>query len=567
MRSLDWLILITSLLFILVYGLWKGRGSKDIHGYLLAGRQMRWFPILLSIMATQASAITFLSLPGQAYVDGVRFVQFYLGLPIAMVILSITAVPLYHKLNIYTAYQFLENRFDLKTRSLAALLFLTQRGLAAGLTIFAPSLILSILLGWNLYWTNFLIGILVIIYTTFGGTKAVNWTHKQQMFIITAGMVTAFLVMLYLLPENVSFLQAIKAAGKMGKLNTIDFSFDLYNRYTIWSGIIGGLFLQLSYFGTDQSQVQRYLTGRSVTHSRMALLLNGIVKIPMQFSILFMGAMMFIFYQFHTPPIFFNSVEVKNTHNSKYKQDFIVLEQQHEKISELRRIEVNNLVTAFDSDEQFQIERTIKNIQVLQGEAKTLRDQAISLMQQNNPEMNPSDTNFIFLSFVLKYLPAGLVGLLLATIFAASMSSTASELNALASTTVIDIYKRVMRKNRSDRHYLYISRMATLFWGFYAILLAESASRLGSLIEAVNIVGSLFYGTILGIFLVGFYFKYIRGTATFYAAILAEIIVLFTFFLTEISYLWYNVIGCLAVILFSTLIQMSTSKLSRYTQV
>lgn len=567
MRSLDWLVLITSLIFIVVYGLWKGRGSKDIQGYLLAGRQMRWFPILLSIMATQASAITFLSLPGQAYVDGVRFVQFYLGLPIAMVILSITAVPLYHKLKIYTAYEFLENRFDLKTRSLAALLFLTQRGLAAGLTIFAPSLILSILLGWNLYWTNFIIGILVVIYTTFGGTKAVNWTHKQQMFIITAGMVTAFLVMLHLLPENISFLQAIKAAGKMGKLNTIDFSFDLYNRYTIWSGIIGGLFLQLSYFGTDQSQVQRYLTGRSVTHSRMALLLNGIVKIPMQFSILFIGAMMFIFYQFNTPPIFFNSVEVKNTHNSQYGQELNKLEKQHEEISQLRRMEVNNLVTAFDSNEQFQIEKAIKNMQVLQGEDNILREQAISLMQQNNPEMNPSDTNFIFLSFVLKYIPVGLVGLLLATIFAASMSSTASELNALASTTVIDIYKRVMRKNRSDNHYLYVSRVATLFWGFYAILLAESASRLGSLIEAVNIVGSLFYGTILGIFLVGFYFKSIRGTATFYAAILAEIIVLFTFFLTEISYLWYNVIGCLAVILFSTLIQIPISKLHRHTEV
>jgi SSS family solute:Na+ symporter len=563
MRSLDWLVLITSLLFILIYGLWKGRGSKDIQGYLLADRQMRWFPVLLSIMATQASAVTFLSLPGLAYVDGVRFVQFYLGLPIAMVILSITAVPLYHKLNIYTAYEFLENCFDLKTRSLAALLFLTQRGLAAGLTIFAPSLILSILLGWNLYWTNFIIGILVVIYTTFGGTKAVTWTHKQQMFIITAGMITAFFVMLYLLPDNISFLQAIKAAGKMGKLNTIDFSFNLHNRYTIWSGIIGGLFLQLSYFGTDQSQVQRYLTGKSVTHSRMALLLNGIVKIPMQFSILFMGAMMFIFYQFHTPPIFFNSVEVENTRNSQYSQEFKILEQKHEGISQLRRIEVNNLVTAIDSKEHYQIETAISNMQELQGEANALREQAIPLMQQNNPEMNPSDTNFIFLSFVLKYLPAGLVGLLLATIFAASMSSTASELNALASTTVIDIYKRVMKKNGPDRHYLYVSRVATLFWGFYAILLAESASRLGSLIEAVNIVGSLFYGTILGIFLVGFYFKSIRGTATFYAAILAEIIVLLTFFLTEISYLWYNVIGCLAVILFSTLIQLFLSKFGK----
>ncbi len=554
MRSLDWVVLIISLVFIVAYGLWKGRGSKNIQGYLLADRQMRWFPILLSIMATQASAITFLSAPGQAYVDGVRFVQFYLGLPLAMIVLSITAIPLYHKLKIYTAYEFLEDRFDLKTRSLAALLFLTQRGLAAGLTIYAPSLILSVLLGWNLYLTNFIIGSLVIIYTTSGGTKAVNWTHFQQMMIITAGIIIAFMVILKLLLNDISFLHIMKTAGKMGRLNALDFTFDLSNRYTFWSGIIGGFFLQLSYFGTDQSQVQRYLTGKSITQSRLALLMNGIVKIPMQFSILFMGALLFIFYQFQTPHIFFNSVEVKSIQNSEYKNDFKALEQQYQEIAYLKRQEVKKLVKAFETENQFLINSSNQKIEQLQNRAEVIRNEAISLMQENNPKMDPSDTNYIFLSFVLQFMPMGLIGLILAMIFAASMSSTASELNALASTTVVDIYRRVIKKDASEGHYLVISKLVTFIWGLYAILLAESVSRLGSLIEAVNIVGSLFYGTILGIFLVGFYIKSIRGTATFLAAIVSEIIVLACFFLTGISFLWYNVVGCLSVIMFSIMI-------------
>jgi SSS family solute:Na+ symporter len=554
MQTLDWIILITSLVFIVSYGVYKGRGSKNIEGYLLADRKMRWLPVLLSIMATQASAITFLSAPGQAYVDGMRFVQFYLGLPIAMIILSITAVPLYHKLKVYTAYEYLENRFDVKTRSLAALLFLTQRGLAAGLTIFAPSLILSILLGWNLFFTNFIIGTLVIIYTTSGGTKAVSWTHFQQMVIITLGMLTAFFVMLYLLPKDVSLLEAVQVAGKMGKINIIDLKFDLGNRYTIWSGILGGLFLQLSYFGTDQSQVQRYLTARSIGQSRLALLFNGIVKIPMQFSILFLGAILFVFYQFQTPPLFFNSVEVQKIKSSQLAPEFHNVEEKYEEVSQQKRAEVRNLITAFRSGEEDRIEQANQQLQNIKSQADAIRDQGIQIMKKNNPDMDTRDTNYIFLSFVVKYLPVGVIGLVLAVIFAASMSSTASELNALASTTVVDIYKRLIKKDKDDRHYLKVSRMATFFWGIYAILLAQTASRLGSLIEAVNIVGSLFYGTILGIFLVGFYMKFIRGTATFYAAIIAELIVLFCFFFTGITFLWYNVIGCLAVILIALLL-------------
>lgn len=556
MKSLDWFVLITSLLFIVLYGVWKGRGSRNIRGYLLANRQMRWYTILFSIMATQASAITFLSGPGQAYTDGVRFVLFYLGLPLAMIILSITAVPIYHKLNVYTAYEFLENRLDIKTRSLAALLFLTQRGLAAGLTIFAPSLILSLLLGWNLYLTNLLIGTLVIIYTASGGTKAVNMTHSYQMLIIMFGMFAAFVIMLHLFPKDISFFESVSVAGKMGKLNAMDFTFDLNNRYNFWSGILGGLFLQLSYFGTDQSQVQRYLTGKSVAHSRMALLLNGMVKIPMQFSILFIGALLFVFYQFQTPPIFFNKVEVENVKNSHYSQPFNELEREYDSVHLEKEKMVRHMVDALRSKDDLQIAEAETGLNQIQKKATEIRGEAVKLIQQNNPDANPSDTNFIFLTFVLNFLPVGLVGLVLAAILAASMSSTAAELNALASTTIVDGYKRLFKKNASEKHYLIASKVATLLWGSYAILLAESASRLGSLIEAVNIVGSLFYGTILGIFLVAFYFRKLSGSATFIAAILAEILVLLCFFFTDISFLWYNVVGCLGVVSFAVFIQI-----------
>ncbi len=551
MKNLDWIVLIGSLLLIVLYGLWKSRGSKDMKGYLLSNNDMKWYTIAFSIMATQASAITFLSTPGQAYVDGMRFVQFYLGLPVAMVILSITAVPLYHKLKVYTAYEYLESKFDLKTRALAAFLFLIQRGLAAGLTIYAPSIILSILLGWNIYITNLVIGGVVIIYTTTGGSKAVGWTQFHQMIIITIGMFAAFYMIIHLLPDNVSFLDSVKVAGKLGRLNAIDFSFDLNNRYSFWSGIIGGLFLQLSYFGTDQSQVQRYLTGESVKQSRLGLLFNGIVKIPMQFSILFIGAMLFVFYQFVAPPLFFNPVETAKVKSGVHAEAYNNLESDYNRVFKQKKEKLNDLVASIHNDDEAKTNEIQDDIFKDNNRIKELRTQAADVISQNDPASDTNDTNYIFLTFVLTYLPAGLVGLVLAAILAASMSSTSSEINALASTTIVDIYKRMINKNAEDKHYLWVTKTATVFWGIFAILFADFANRLGSLIEAVNILGSLFYGTILGIFLLAFYFKKINATPTFLSAIIAEIIVFLCFAFTNISYLWYNVIGCLLVIILS----------------
>lgn len=556
MHILDWIVLTASLIFIVVYGVWKGRGSKDITGYFLADKSMRWYTILLSIMATQASAITFLSVPGQAFVDGMRFVQFYFGLPLAMIILCITFVPIFHRLKVYTAYEFLENRFDLKTRGLASLLFLTQRGLAAGLTIYAPALILSVILGWDLYLTNLLMGGMVIIYTASGGTRAVNWTHSYQMLIIFLGMLAAFGVLLYYLPGDISFLEATHVAGKMGKLNAIDFTFDLNNRYTVWSGILGGLFLQLSYFGTDQSQVQRYLTGRSIAQSRMGLLLNGMVKIPMQFFILFIGAMLFVFYQFEAPPVFFNSVETEKIRASQYAEEFSELERQYESAAAEKEARVRELVSALRSGDEAQINAAERGLAQAQEAALATRSQAVEVLRANDPGMDPKDTNYIFLSFVTRYLPVGLVGLVIAAIIAASMSSTAAELNALASTTIVDIYRRILRKKDSEKQYVGASKIATVLWGVYAIIFAESASRLGSLVEAVNILGSLFYGTILGIFLVAFYLKRIGGDAVFYAAFVAEAAVLYCFFFTDISFLWYNVVGCAGVVIVSAILSL-----------
>lgn len=554
MRTLDWVVLAGTLISIVVYGVWKGRGSKDMKGYILSNYDMKWYTIALSIMATQASAITFLSTPGQAYVDGMRFVQFYLGLPLAMIILSVTAVPLYHKLKVYTAYEFLESKFDLKTRALAAILFLIQRGLAAGLTIYAPSIILSVLLGWNLYVTNFIIGGMVIIYTASGGSRAVNWTQFHQMIIIFLGMAAAFAVMILLLPENISFMDSVKIAGKLGKLNAIDFSFDLDNRYSFWSGILGGLFLQLSYFGTDQSQVQRYLTGESVAQSRIALLVNGIVKIPMQFGILFIGAILFVFYQFAAPPLFFNPVEAEKIKNSEYSAEYRNLEEEYYSTFEAKKNQLYELSEELNSGSQQNAEALQNEIEISGNKIAEIRTEAVELIRQNDPGANTNDTNYIFLTFVLNFLPAGLVGLVLAAIFSASMSSTSSEINSLASTTIVDIYKRIFKADASERHYLIVSKSATVFWGLLAIVFAEFANHLGSLIEAVNILGSLFYGTILGIFLLAFYFKWISGSSAFYAAIIAEVCVIYCFVYTDISFLWYNVIGCAAVILAAILL-------------
>jgi len=554
MRTIDWWVLGVAMISIVVYGVWKGRGSKNIEGYLLSDRNMRWYTIALSIMATQASAITFLSTPGQAYADGMRFVQVYLGLPIAMVILSITAVPIFHRLKVYTAYEYLETRFDLKTRSLAAFLFLVQRGLAAGLTIYAPALIFSVILGWDLTLTNVAVGVLVIIYTSSGGTRAVSWTQFQQMFVIFIGMMAAFFMVLHLLPDGVGLVDATRVAGTLGRLNAIDFTFDLNNRYNFWSGILGGLFLSLSYFGTDQSQVQRYLTGRSVGQSRLGLLFNGLIKVPMQFFILFLGAMVFVFYQFTAPPIFFNPVAVEEVRTTEGAAEFRDLEVSYLAAFEVKRAEAVDLVAAERAGDPGEIELAKAELLAADEEAGAIRDRAIGVLESHVPGVDPSDANYVFLTFVTQYLPAGLVGLLIAAILFASMSSTSSELNALASTTIVDVYRRVLKRDASDRHYLLASKLTTVVWGVFAIAFAEWASRLGTLVEAVNILGSIFYGTILGIFLVAFYTRRISGTATFLAALVAQVAVILLFVMTEISFLWYNLIGCVLVMAIAALI-------------
>lgn len=548
MSRIDWILMCSFLIFVALFGIWKTRGKKDIKGYLLADRKTPWYTITLSVMATQASAITFLSTPGQAFVDGMRFVQFYFGLPIAMVIISVTVVPIFHKLKVFTAYEFLEQRFDLKNRTLGSILFLIQRGLAAGFTIFAPALIISVLLGWDIRLTIFMIGGIVIVYTASGGTDAVNKTHMLQMAIITLGMGAAFYMILRLLPADISFLDAAHVAGKMGKLNVINFAFDWKDRYNIWSGLIGGTFLALSYFGTDQSQVQRYLSGRTIAQSRIGLLANGILKVPMQFGILLIGAMIFVFYQFVTPPLFFNPVETAKVKSSVYAEEYNRLEVDLGRVHQQKQDHIRDMLSALDSQAETQVEGAVQELRQSRASELVIRDQAIDLIRRTDPAADTNDTNYIFLSFVINFLPVGVVGLILAAILSASMSSTSAELNALASVTVIDIYKRVFKRKASDRHYLFASRVATVFWGIYAINFALFANRLGSLIEAVNILGSLFYGAILGIFLIAFYFKRIGGHATFAAAIVAELSVLACHFFTDIPYLWFNVIGCVVLI-------------------
>lgn len=555
MSIIDWFALISFLGFIVFYGVWKTRGSKNIKEFLLANKNAPWYTVTLSIMATQASAITFLSTPGQAYVDGMRFVQFYIGLPIAMIILSITAVPIFHKMNAFTAYEYLETRFDLKNRALGSILFLIQRGLGAGFTILAPSLILSVILGWNLNLTIIILGLLVIIYTTSGGTDAVNKTHLLQMIVIFSGMIFAFVMIFNLLPADISFYDAVQVAGKSGKLNAIDFTFNLEDKYTFWTGLIGGTFLMLSYFGTDQSQVQRYLSGSSIAQSRTGLLMNGIIKVPMQFFILFIGAMVFVFYQFTAPPLYFNPIEEQTVRNSDYVQEYEKLENQFQDLHTQKQHKLRAILNAVENDNERNINEKRSEVATLNQQIDEVKSEAKDIIKKANPDSDGNDTNYIFLSFVIGFLPVGLIGLVLAAILSASMSSTSAELNALASTTVVDIYKRMVKPAGSDKHYVWVSKIATAMWGLYAIAFALFANRLGTLIEAVNILGSLFYGTILGIFLIAFYIKHINGSATFIAALLAEIIVLLLFFFTAIPYLWFTFIGCLLVIVFALIIE------------
>ena len=555
MSFIDWIVLSITLLSIIGYGVWKSRGTKNIEGYLLADRQMPWYHVGLSVMATQASAITFLSAPGQGYTDGLRFVQFYFGLPLAMVVLCITFIPIFHKLNVFTAYEFLEKRFDNKTRTLTAFLFLLQRGLSTGITIYAPAIILSTILNIDVNYTIVLNGFIVIGYTVYGGAKTVSYTQLFQMSVIFAGLFLAAYMVIHLLPENVSFSDALHIAGKMDKLNAIDTKFDVNNKYNLWSGIIGGFFLQLSYFGTDQSQVGRYLTGKSVAQSRLGLVMNGLVKIPMQFFILLIGVMVFTFYQFHQSPIFFNKVEVSRIQNSEYKEEFKDLEKAYVVAHTEKQTEVNKLVDAIHSDDESAINTARANAQQADKKSNAIRKEATALMKKNDPTADVNDTNYIFLNFITTQLPIGVVGLLIAIIFLASMGSMASGLNSLASTTVVDFYKRLFKKEESDTKYLSVSRWTTVIWGLFFIVIAFYASRVGNLIEAVNILGSLFYGTILGIFLVAFYMKKISGTAVFYAALIGEAFIVYAWITDLTAFLWLNVIGCLLVMAFAFIIQ------------
>ncbi|MES2827985.1 MAG: sodium:solute symporter [Bacteroidota bacterium] len=555
MSNLDWVVLIVTLVVIVAYGIYKSRGAQNIQGYLLGNQSLPWYHVCLSVMATQASAITFLSAPGLAYSSGMSFVQFYFGLPLAMIVLCVTFVPIFHRLKVYTAYEYLEQRFDLKTRALTAFLFLIQRGLSTGITIYAPSIILSTILNINTTYTTLLIGSIVVFYTVYGGTKAVSYTQMLQMSIIFCGLFAAGVMVVHLLPKDIGFVKAISIAGKMGRTNAIDFKLDLNNQYTVWTGLIGGFFLQLSYFGTDQSQVGRYLSGASIKESRMGLLMNGLVKIPMQFLILLIGVLVFTFYQYNRPPIFFNSFELNKLENSKYAAELNSIKTAYNSAFEVRKLEINKMSAALDADDQAAINAQRKVLQQVDEQDKLIRKQVIGLMEKNDSQANTKDNNYIFLSFVTEYLPKGLIGLLVAIIFLASMGSTASALNSLASTTVIDIYKRLIKKDGSDKQYLLASRMATVFWGLICIAMALYASKIGNLLEAVNILGSYIYGTILGVFLVAFYVKQVNAKSVFFAAVLTEIVIVVIGKLELVAYLWLNVIGCVLVVLFGLLFQ------------
>jgi SSS family solute:Na+ symporter len=545
-RPLDWAVLLAALAGIVAYAVWKGRRTRDLDDFLVADRQQPWYRVALSIMATQASAITFLATPGQGYADGMRFVQVYFGLPIAMVVLSIAAVPLYHRLKVYTAYEYLEGRFDLKTRTLAALLFLLLRGLSTGVSIYAPSVILSVVMGWDIRVVIFIIGGAVMLYASLGGARAVDNTNFLQFLIIMGGMLVAFVTIVRLLPADVSFVEATRVAGKLGRLNAVDFSFDIRNQYNFWSGLVGGCFLALSYFGTDQSQVQRYLTGESVAQSRLGLLFNGMVKVPMQFFILFLGAMVFAFYQFTQPPVFFNPVQLERARAGAHGAQFRALEDEYAAAFAEKQLAARAYVAALRAGDRSAADAASRGLQSAQEKSNGVRAGAVEIVREF--ESKPNDTNYVFLNFVTHYMPAGLVGLVLAAVFFASMSSTASEWSALAATTVVDIQRRLLKRGASERYYFVSSKLATAFWGLFAVCFAQYAGQLGSLIEAVNRLGSLFYGTILGIFLLGFYFRRVTGTAAFLGALVGEAAVLCCFYFTQIAFLWYNVVGALVVV-------------------
>ena len=541
MHNIDWLVLICTILFIVVYGSIKTRKNINIKSFLKGNNSSNWFTIGVSVMATQASAITFLSTPGQAYNDGMGFLQFYLGLPLAMIIICLFFVPIYHKLKVFTAYEFLEKRFDKKTRTLGAILFLVQRGLAAGITIFAPSIILSSVLNIDLKLLNIVIGLLVIIYTVLGGTKAVNITQKQQMFVIFFGLFFVFFFIINNLPNELTMSKLIDYAKISNKMEILDFSLDPNSRYTFWSGITGGLFLALSYFGTDQSQVQRYISGKSVREIRLGLIFNGIFKIPMQFFILLVGVLVFIFFEFNYTPLNFNPKAIdylEKNHEKElelYKKEFDVINLQKD---EFQKLFLNNKLN----------DKSILNN--LQQKEKDIRNN-LRILINDKSKIEKNDKDYVFLHFILNYLPRGLIGLLIAVIICAAMSSTASELNALAATTTVDLYKRNMSKNKNDKHFLNMSKLFTVMWGIIAICFASIGNLFENLIQLVNIIGSIFYGTILGIFLIGFFTKKIKSNSVFYSACTSQILIFVIYFSVDIGYLWLNFIGALFTVFFS----------------
>lgn len=570
MQLFDWIVLVVTLLFIVIYGVWKTKGSKNVEDYILGSNETPWYTVGLSVMATQASAITFLSTPGQAYHDGMGFLQFYFGLPIAMVVICLTFIPLYHKYKVFTAYEYLEKRFDLKTRSLAAILFLVQRGLGTGLTIYAPAIILSALLGWNLTVMNIVIGVLVIIYTFSGGTKAVNVTQKQQMFVIMSGMFITFFLILYYLPNDMTFGSALHIAGANDKMDIVDFSFDPEEKYTIWSGLTGGFFLALAYFGTDQSQVGRYLSGKSVRESQMGLIMNGLLKVPMQFFILLTGVMVFVFFQFNPVPLNFNPNNKTLIEKSSFKNEYYALEKQLESLSEDKK--VINLLYIDQLNQDYDNPILRKELVALSSKEKDLRDRAKEIITKADSNSETNDKDYVFFHFILHYLPKGLIGLLLAVIISAAMSSTASGLNALASTTAIDIYKRNIKEEKSERHYVNVTKFFTLFWGIVAILFASIGTLFENLIQLVNIIGSIFYGTVLGIFMVGFYVKHVQAKAIFYSAVISQLTIFVIYYYAifvypsgeeKLGYLWLNFIGALLTIVLSIIVQAIFRKENR----
>jgi SSS family transporter len=561
MSTLDWFVLCITLASVIVYGMYKSRSEKTLNAYFKSSNSMGWLLILLSIMGTQASAITFLSAPGQAFTDGMRFVQYYFGLPLAMIVLCITFIPIFHKLKVFTAYEFLEQRFDLKTRTLTAFLFLLSRALSTGISIYAPSIILASLFSWNIYVTNLLMGGFLIIYTVSGGVKAVSYTHMQQLVVAFIGMFIAGYMVVSMLPQNIGFMDALHVAGKMGKLNVIETHIDLTDpawwkdKYTIWSGLIGGFFLALSYFGTDQSQVGRYLTAKTIKESRIGLLMNGLVKVPMQFLILLVGALVFVFYIFFQGPIFYNQAQVNTVLKSSYKTEYQDLQNQQDSLNLLKSNKANEMVAAIHHNQVKKVSILQHELLALQENQQKLRSKAIALIKTADKTADVNDTNYIFLYFVIEQLPKGIVGLLIAMIFLSAWGSIAAALNSLASTTVIDIYKRTWVQKKSETHYYIASKWFTFGWGILAIATAMFASKLGSLIEAVNVLGSLFYGVILGVFLLAFYVKKVSGNAVFWAVIIGEIGVIVIYIADLVSFLWLNVIGCFFVMFLAVFLQ------------